>query len=288
MRQLIVAALAACSGAALATSAAAQGYGRAPYGQQQRPQPQPQYQSAFEYARETMQTPIPDRGRWGLRNDILIGAEPDGGGGDILEFRPIFALNSDDRWGVVHDAAFPVMYLSEEIAGDSGEFGLGDVRYAFLVARRSYAYGPDFAFGPAFTLPTATDAELGFKRLTVGPEVRAEWETSVWRYGFSAVQRWSIGESDSYGPVSQLTLEPFAFLNLEQGWYAFSDSAIRADWERDDDQWAIPLGFGMGRVVDMGEGRPIDVRGSIHKNVTNSDGDPKWIFRVQVQAYLGR
>ncbi len=262
---------------------------------QQRPRPTPWWQRQAPEPekpkadqRENMESPLPSHARLGYFNELLLNTEPDGGAGNVFEFRPDIPIGSEDVWGVLHSGALPIIYLSDEVAGDSSEMGVGDARYSFLLTRRARANGPDSGFGVALTLPTASDAALGFKRLTLGPQVAAVWSSSVWRYGFTGVQRWSVSGSDKGEPVSQTTLEPFVYLNLDEGWYAFSRPTLRADWEREDDKVSIPVGAGMGRVLDMGEGRPLDVQASFYTSLTDAVGEPKWVLRVQVQTYIGR
>ncbi|MEL6366040.1 MAG: hypothetical protein AAFR11_14485 [Pseudomonadota bacterium] len=238
--------------------------------------------------RENLESPLPGHARLAYFNELFLDAEPEGGAANLFELRADLPLSSEDIWGVLHGGAVPFLALSEQVAGDSSEIGLGDARYNFLITRRARRGGADTGFGLAVTLPTATDAELGFKRFTVGPQFAAVWTRSVWRFGFSGVQRWSVNGSDKGEKVSQAAIEPFVYLNLESGWYAFSRPTIRADWERDEDRIAAPIGGGMGRVLDMGEGRPLDIQGSVYTSVTDAVGEPQWTIRLQIQSYLGR
>jgi len=278
--------------ACLSCEAAAQGVDRpTPRWRREAPAPDP-----VKRARDVFESPIPAHARISYFNELGAGAGA-GGATNAFEIRPDFPIGSEDVWGVLNRTALPFVFLSDEVAGDTSEFGLGDARYSFLLTRRAReprrsAYGrprrkgPDVAFGPAFTFPTATDSDLGFDAVTIGPEVAMDWTRSVWRFGFTAVQRWSVGGERN--DVSELTLEPYGYLNLDGGWYAFSRPTLRADWRRDSDRISAPVGAGMGRVLDMGEGRPLGLEASAYTTVTDGPLEPNWVLRFQAHVYFGR
>ena len=48
-----------------------------------------------------------------------------------------------------------------------------------------------------------------------------------------------------------MSLRPFVFYNLDQGWYVASLPLITADWTANR-KWTLPIGGGVGRVIPLG------------------------------------
>jgi CHAD domain-containing protein len=75
--------------------------------------------------------------------------------------------------------------------------------------------------------------------------------------GVLATQTWAgdqdHGSSVTGDRVNLLTVQPFVFYNLPDGWYVASLPQITADWTVPGDKWTVPIGGGIGRVFPVGD-----------------------------------
>ena len=129
--------------------------------------------------------------------------------------------------------------------GTDSAFGLGDINPTFFLSPAkpgTLIWG----VGPTFTLPTATDSQLGTGKWSMGPAGVALTIQGPWVLGALANQQWSFagwGDQD----VSQLLIQPFVNYNLPDGWYLVSAPIITANWEASSgNTWTVPLGGGAG------------------------------------------
>ena len=72
--------------------------------------------------------------------------------------------------------------------------------------------------------------------------------------GFLAQNLWAgtTGTSVTGQRVNTLTIEPFIFYNLPEGWFLTYRPIITADWTVPDHKWTVPLGGGFGQVIPVG------------------------------------
>ena len=84
--------------------------------------------------------------------------------------------------------------------------------------------------------------------------------------------------------VNQLLIEPFVNYNLANGWYLITDPIATYNWNaRDNNQWTIPLGGGIGKLFTIGK-LPINARVEAYTNIEKPDGAPDWqtVFTFQM------
>jgi hypothetical protein len=135
--------------------------------------------------------------------------------------------------------------------------GLGDINPTFFFVPRSNGSWT-FGAGPTFLLPTATDKVLGTGKWSAGPAAVAVYSRGPWVAGGLVSQVWSFAGDGDRGAVSSFLLQPFLNYNLPGGWYLTSSPILTANWQRQNDQWTIPLGGGIGRIFSLG-GQPMSL-----------------------------
>jgi len=130
-------------------------------------------------------------------------------------------------------------------------------------------------------MPTHTNDRLGNNRWGAGPSLVALKMPGNLVYGTLLAQMWDITDSRD-DDISALTLQPFFNYNFGGGWYVNTAPIITANWEaKGSDQWTIPVGGGIGRVVHIGK-QAINFRASFYANVAKPEYGPD--YDVQLMA----
>jgi len=83
--------------------------------------------------------------------------------------------------------------------------------------------------------------------------------------------------------VNLMAIRPTVSYHLENGWYLSSSPGIAADWTaRDDgDRWLVPVGGGVGKVLNIG-GQRISALLEAYYHALSPEIGPDWQLRLQV------
>ncbi|CTQ77521.1 transporter [Roseibium alexandrii] len=213
------------------------------------------------------------------------------GNGDawIMNVQPVIPVTVGN-WNLVSRVIAPIADAPGGVQtpgnpnsiGSGRAFGLGDINYSLFV---SPAEAGRFIWGvgPSVTLPTATDSRLGSAKLSMGPTAVVLTQPKPWSLGVLARQLWSVAGPDGRADVNQFMVQPFVNYNFGDGWYAFSDPPITANWEAESDQmWTVPAGAGVGKIFKLGN-QPMNVRAGAFANVIKPDAAPDWYAKLTVQ-----
>jgi hypothetical protein len=257
-------------------------------------------QSSEEELAKQSQNPIADLISVPLQNNFYFGA---GFRHNkmiyVLNVQPVVPFNLSDDWNLIARIIMPVVNqpnLSPSFGGtlpSTTGTGVGDFNPSFFFSPAK----PGeliWGIGPTFTLPTATDRDLGAGKWSMGPTGVALTIQGRWVYGALINNQWSVG---GWGerPVNSMLLQWFVNYNLPDGWYFTTSPIVTADWkaEKGGDVWTVPLGGGIGKVFRLGqiaslEGHPIamlpiNTQLAAYGNVARPEFGPKWQLRVQIQ-----
>lgn len=222
----------------------------------------------------------------------------------LLNVQPVIPFNLSDEWNLIARIIMPVINqpnLSPSFGGlvpSTTGTGLGDFNPSFFLSPAK----PGeliWGVGPTFTLPTATDRDLGAGQWSMGPTGVALRMHGPWVYGALMNNQWSVaGWGDK--TVNQMLLQWFVNYNFPGAFYLASSPVITADWKaaRGGDVWTVPLGGGIGKLFRLGdvlplEGQPIaklpvNVQLQALGNVARPEFGPKWQLRFQIQFLFPR
>ena len=131
----------------------------------------------------------------------------------------------------------------------------------------------------------ATNSILGTTKWGSGPSVAFLHEDAgPWVLGIVANNIWSFsgGSSGSSNRTNQMLLNPIIGFHLADGWALSSSPEITANWIANGNEWTVPVGGGVSKVVRLGE-QPIKLELGAYYNAIRPtvDHDP-W----QLQAKL--
>ena len=187
----------------------------------------------------------------------------------------------DQDWNLITRTIATIINQPSLFPGDDSAFGLGDLNPMFFLspAKPSKLI---WGVGPTFTLPTATDSQLGSGKWSMGPAVVALSMPHPWVFGVLANQQWSFagwGDQD----VSAMLIQPFVNYNLPDGWYLDSSPIITANWEASSgNKWTVPLGGGVGKLFKLDK-LPINTQLQAFYNIERPKFAADWQLRFQIQ-----
>lgn len=217
----------------------------------------------------------------------------------VLNVQPVIPFNLSEEWNLITRIIMPVINqpnLSPSFEGtvpNTTGTGLGDFNPSFFFSPAK----PGeliWGVGPTFTLPTATDRDLGAGKWSMGPTGVALRMDGPWVYGVLINNQWSVaGWGDK--AVNLMLLQWFLNYNFPGAFYLTTSPIITANWKaaRGGDVWTVPLGGGIGKLFRLGdvlplEGHPIaklpmNIQLQAYGNVARPEFGPKWQLRFQIQ-----
>ena len=217
----------------------------------------------------------------------------------VLNIQPVIPIKLSEEWNLITRTIMPVISQPSLFPSSGGTAsgttgsGLGDINPTFFLSPGK----PGeliWGLGPTFTLPTATDRDLGAGKWSMGPAGVLLTMQGHWVYGALLNNQWSVG---GWGdkPVNAFLMQPFVNYNLPDGWYLTSGPIVTANWKADKagDVWTVPLGGGFGKLFRLGsilplEGHPIaklpiNTQLAAYGNVAKPEFGPAWQLRFQIQ-----
>lgn len=133
--------------------------------------------------------------------------------------------------------------MSESGLGDSNAFAT----YLFDTGDPAVSVG----VGPILGLPTATDEALGTDQWSAGlAAVAFDGSSKLFQYGGLVTYQHKIAGSSRVADVNFLAVQPFGFMQLGGGLYLRSVGIW--SFNLDNGNYAVPIGFGVGQVVKVG------------------------------------
>ena len=256
---------------------------------------------AQEDSAKKSQNPIGNMISLPFENNLYIEGGPSNEIANVLLVKPVYPVNLG-KFNLINRLIVPVIYLegvdSKDLRkrqedrrvdlgigvfpGTDSEFGLGNIQYQafFSPAEAGKAV---WGLGPAFEFPTNTDSALGTDKWSMGPAFVVLTMPGPWVVGCLAQNIWSFaGESDD-PDVNKFSFQYFLNYNIKNGWYLTSSPTATANWESDgSEQWTVPVGGGIGRLVRFGT-QPVDFKLASYWNAVKPRNGPKWNFQFTVK-----
>lgn len=130
--------------------------------------------------------------------------------------------------------------------------GLGDLNANFFYLLDTGNPAVSVGIGPQVTVPTASEPETGADKYQAGVSaVLFNAKSRFVQWGGLVNWQASIGGSDNEPDTNFLAIQPFYFFQLGKGWYVRGAPVFAFNLETDD--YHVPLGLGVGRVVPHGQ-----------------------------------
>lgn len=234
-----------------------------------------------------------------FENNVYFGIGPSDSTAYALTWKPVYPVDLGD-WNLINRFIIPAVYgegQDRDILLDStvdigngsltdlptgSAFGLADITYtAYLSPKSSGSW--IWGIGGALGLPTATEDRFSSDKWSAGPAFIALTMPGSWVTGFLIQNTWSFAGESDVEDVNKLLFQYFINYNMNDGWYLNTSPIITANWEADsDDQWTIPVGGGVGRLVKHGK-LPVDYRLAAYYNAESPEFGPDWSLQFTVK-----
>lgn len=153
----------------------------------------------------------------------------------VLNVQPVIPINLSEEWSLITRIIMPIINqpnlspsFGGTVPGTTGA-GFGDFNPSFFI---SPAKPGEFIWGvgPTFTLPTATDRDLGAGKWSMGPTGVVLRMHGPWVYGVLINNQWSVaGWGDK--AVNLMLLQWFLNNNFPGAFYLTTSPIITANWK---------------------------------------------------------
>jgi len=206
----------------------------------------------------------------------------------ISRFMPLVSWPIKEDWAVVN---ITVVSLADApggvprpgnpypVPGDH-VFGLGDLTDAVFLSPPTSSERFVWGFGPAVTIPTASDDRLGSGKWSLGAAFRFAYRPGPWNLGALALNTWSVAGDPDRADVDQLLVRGTVRRTVGGGWFLVYAPVITANWNApSEDRWLVPLGGGIGKRIDF-DRSAIALSVQAYSNVIRPDGAPEWVLRI--------
>lgn len=197
-----------------------------------------------------------------------------------IELKPVYPIHLGNV-NMINRLIVPFIYMEESVDGADDASGLGDTIYQAFFSPRD-AGKMIWGAGPAFIIPTSTDDQLGSDKLSLGPAVVALAKPGNWLFGGLFQHFWDVAGDNDAASVNLSSLQVFINYNFPD-FYLTSSPTFTYNWYGDSgDQWTIPLGGGVGKLMRFGK-MPVDFKLTAYSNLESAGKAPDWYSELQVK-----
>lgn len=194
----------------------------------------------------------------------------------VTNLMPVIPFRLNDKINVVNRIILPFTYQPDVTQSSGGTFGLGSINYSmfFTAAKASKII---WGIGPAMNIPTRTNDILGSPEFGIGPTFIALTMPGNWAIGFTVNNVWSYNTDN----LNALFGQVFIVYTFPSAWFVQMMPTITANWNAPKgQQWSIPLGANMGKVVMFGK-QPVKFIAGGGYFVVSPDNGPQWQLFAQ-------
>ena len=227
---------------------------------------------------------------------------------------PTFPLSLGRDWNLINRVVFP--FLSAPINKGFGDFigvsprsilsdpsfpgvltdpynrtnGFGDIVYVGLAAPKkpikieSTGAAVIWGVGATSMFPTASEDVLGTGKYSLGPSAVVAYLGPKWLFGVFPQHWWSVGGDSRRADVSLTNIQYFLYYappwDPKAQWRIGMSPNISIDWKARGDKVTLPIGLGIGRMVEIGK-LPVNVTVEVNYSVIHPDdkAGSRWDFR---------
>jgi hypothetical protein len=221
-----------------------------------------------------------------VQNNSNFGVGPTNRTQDVLNIQPVIPLGISKDWNLIIRWITPIVFQplpSAPATPQIGQYGFGDMQPTFFLSPKKPGK-VIWGFGPIFQLPTATNTYLGQGKFGMGPSFVALVQPGHWTVGILANNVWSVAGPEGRPAVNQFLLQYFVNYNLKKGWYISSSPILTSNWKASSNQWNVPFGGGVGRIMKLGF-QPVNLSAQLYGNAVHPPGTSSWGARLQI-AFL--
>ena len=182
--------------------------------------------------------------------------------------QPVLPLPLNKDYNIVSRTIVPVMSIPTP--NDGKQQGIGDIQEQVYFSPRA-SKGLIWAFGPVFSLPTATNTVIATGQFAVGPSLVLLGMPGKFVLGGVANQMWRFAGNNSTTAINSFFVQPFINYNFKLGWSISTAPSITANWSAPSgQQWTVPIGMGVSKITVIGR-QPLNISVQYYHNAIRPD-----------------
>ena len=235
-------------------------------------------QESKEELAKAAQNPIANMMSFPLQNNTNFGMGPYNRIQNVTNIQPVLPFFNGR---LITRTIMPIISQPDLLSESGSTSGFGDITFTAFYAPESK--GLVWGVGPAINIPTAKEG-LGTNEWGFGPSLVALKISRKMVYGVVMNNIWSLDENNS---LNLFYLQYFVNYNLPQGLYLTSAPIITSNWKAESgDQWTIPFGAGIGKIVKIGGKLPLNLQAGAYYNAVKPEYGADWQLRAMVVVLL--
>lgn len=171
-----------------------------------------------------------------------------------MNIQPVIPVSINNDWNMISRTIFPLIHQTNIIPGTSQE-GNGDVTQSlFFSPKAPTASGWIWGVGPAFLLPTASDAKyLGTEKWGVGPTAVVLKQKDGWTVGALANHISSFAGEKNRENVSATFMQPFLSYTTKTFTTIGINTESTYNWKDQADGWSVPINLTAAQLFKVGK-----------------------------------
>jgi hypothetical protein len=197
-------------------------------------------------------------------NSTNFGLGPNGDRtGNLLNVQPVIPFFNGR---LITRTIFAIPSIPDYSKSSGSKTGFGDIVFTAFYTPKSK--GLTWGVGPAISFLTGGD-DFGSGKWAAGPSLVVLAMPGRWVVGGVINNIWSFAGDESRSDVNFMTLQPFINYNFPKFYLTYSP-IISANWEAESgNQWTVPLGMGIGKLVKLGGKLPLNLNANYFYNVVS-------------------
>lgn len=228
---------------------------------------------------EQLQNPIANLISVPIQNDWDFGIGPEDAMRYTANIQPVIPFPLSEDWNLITRTILPVIYAEEPVDGVGDKFGLGDTLQSFFLSPKKPVGGWIAGAGPAIQWPTSTEDALGNGKVGAGPTAVVLRQEHGWTYGMLVNHVWSFAGQGNTPNVNHTFLQPFLGYTTKKATSFRVNTESTYAW--DQDQWTVPLNFGVRQLVKFGK-QPVQFEIGYRYYAKRPHDGPDWGLRFTV------
>lgn len=227
------------------------------------------------------QNPIANLMSFPLQNNTNFKMGPDSSRTqNVLNIQPVIPLM---HGRLITRTIFPLIWNPDYTKESGTNFGFGDILFTAFYSPKTK--GLTWGVGPVLQFPTG-GTNFGTGKWCAGLSFVGLVMPGKWVVGGLINNIWSFAGQEDRADVNFFTFQPFINYNLPTFYFTFSP-ILTANWEADSgNQWTVPLGLGLGKLIKLGGKLPVNLNASYYYNVVRSDYGPQYQVRLLAAILL--
>jgi hypothetical protein len=199
---------------------------------------------------------------------------------ETLNIQPVIPIALNQDWNVISRTILPLINAQSPVPGGESHSGTGDILQSFFFSPKApTASGWIWGAGPALSLKTASNSQLGAEKWGLGPTVVLLKQEQGWTYGALANHIWSVAGNNNQPDVSSTFLQPFlSYTTATHTTFAINTESTY-DWK--NKQWTVPINLMASQLVKIGD-RPVSFSLGYRHYAEAPAGGPDWGWRFVV------